>query len=117
MGIAGNFPLTVGELGLDLVGTGYPQLGHADVELHEGEQRVGAACLYMEPVRGSVKGEDKVTAQWHLESFEKYIQKSLFSWKTPESIILRRTRLGHSQLTTSRSIGSSMPRTSSTFKE
>ena len=53
MGIAGNFPLTVGELGLDLVGTGYPQLGHADVELHEGEQRVGAACLYMEPVRGS----------------------------------------------------------------
>ena len=48
MGIAGNFPLTIGELGLDLVGTGYPQLGHADVELHEGEQRVGAACLYME---------------------------------------------------------------------
>ena len=60
MGIAGNFPLTVGELGLDLVGTGYPQLGHADVELHEGEQRVGAACLYMEPVGGSIKGEDKL---------------------------------------------------------
>ena len=60
MGIAGNFPLTIGELGLDLVGTGYPQLGHADVELHEGEQRVGAACLYMESVRGSIKGEDKL---------------------------------------------------------